>query len=208
MKKTVSLIMTLLMVLCSVSSITSVFAATNKEIVKTELCCKNYEYTGKKITPYILVKDSNDNYLSEDEDYTVKFKDKSISIGKHTVELTFSGKYYVKNKNKYVRKQVISYNIIPKGTSIKSAQRMKKYQIKINWKAQKNQTTGYQLQCSTDKNFKKIERSIVFNNNKKTSTVLGKFKNNKKYYFRIRTYKAVKTDNGKKKNYYSCWRAF
>ncbi|MGN1123143.1 MAG: fibronectin type III domain-containing protein, partial [Eubacterium sp.] len=59
--------------------------------------------------------------------------------------------------------------------------------------------SGYEVQCATDKKFKKNKKSVTVKKNK-TSATVKKLKVNKKYYVRVRTYKTV---NGKK--IYSSW---
>ena len=60
--------------------------------------------------------------------------------------------------------------------------------------------TGYQIQYSTDKNFKKNVTTATITKNSTTSKTVSKLTKNKKYYVRIRTYKTV---SGVK--YYSGW---
>jgi hypothetical protein len=62
--------------------------------------------------------------------------------------------------------------------------------ITVSWKkVTGNGIKGYELQYSTDKNFKKDVKSVTIKKVKKTSTTLKKLKSKKKYYVRIRTYK-------------------
>ena len=60
--------------------------------------------------------------------------------------------------------------------------------------------TGYQIQYSTDKNFKKGVTTITINKNSTLSRVISNLAKNKIYYVRIRSYKTVS-----KVNYYSSW---
>lgn len=79
----------------------------------------------------------------------------------------------------------------PKTTAIKSLKNNGTKQIKIGWK-KVLAGDGYQIQYSTDKNFKKNVSTIKVKgkyNNYKTINNLSK---NKKYYFRVRTYKWYK----------------
>lgn len=83
-----------------------------------------------------------------------------------------------------------------KGLKAKAA----KKKLKITWK--KNaKASGYQIQYSTSKKFKKATKLNV-KKASKTSATIKKLKAGKKYYVRIRAYKTV---NGKKK--YSAWSA-
>ena len=74
-----------------------------------------------------------------------------------------------------------------------------KKQFKATWKSVKN-IDGYQLQYSTDKNFKKSNKTITVKGYKSTSKMVKKLKAKKKYYVQIRAYKTI---NGKKQ--YSAW---
>jgi len=74
-----------------------------------------------------------------------------------------------------------------KSTSIIKLTSTKKETAIVKWKKITND--GYEIQYSTTKSFKKAVKTI---NVKKYSTVtrtIKKLKSNKKYYFRIRTYK-------------------
>ena len=61
--------------------------------------------------------------------------------------------------------------------------------------------TGYEIQYSTGKSFKKAATKIkTVKRNATTKISIGKLKAKTRYYFRLRTYKTV---SGKK--YYSDW---
>ena len=94
--------------------------------------------------------------------------------------------------------------IIPKGTSISKITSKKKAMV-IKWKKQNKQTTGYQIQYSTNSKFNSVS-NITINKNKIVSKTVKKLKANKKYYVRVRTYKTVKID-GKSVKLYSDWSA-
>ena len=69
----------------------------------------------------------------------------------------------------------------------------------VKWK-KKSGITGYQIQYSSDKKFKKNNKSVTVTKQKTTKATVKKLKSKKKYYVRVRTYKTV---NGKK--IYSSW---
>ena len=102
-------------------------------------------------------------------------------------------------KGNYTGSKDFEFTIKPKGTSLSKLTAGKK-QFKATWKAQKTQTTGYEVQYSTNKNFKSGNKTVNIKKNKTTSETVKKLKAKKKYYVRIRTYKKV---NGK--TYYSSW---
>ncbi len=71
----------------------------------------------------------------------------------------------------------------------------------ITWKKQTAKgIAGYELQYSTDKNFKKDVKKVTINKTKTTSKTIKKLKSKKTYYVRIRTFKKVN-----KAKVYSKW---
>ena len=85
-----------------------------------------------------------------------------------------------------------------KKVKVASAKAGKK-SVKVTWKKVKG-IKGYQIQYSTNKKFKKGNKTITIKSTKSTSATIKKLKSKKKYYVRMRTYKIV---NGKK--VYSAW---
>ena len=75
----------------------------------------------------------------------------------------------------------------------------------VKYKKQATQTTGYQIQYATDKNFKKNKKTVTVKKNKTTSVKVKKLKAKKKYYVRVHTYKNVKDADGNAKKLYSSW---
>ena len=150
---------------------------------------KNKKYNGKKQTQLIVVVFEN-KILRNEIDYSISYKNNK-NVGTATVIIT--------GKGNYTGTVTKTFKINPKGTSLKKLTARKK-QIKTKWNKQKNETTGYQVQYSTNKNFKSGNKTIKIKKNKTTSITVKKLKAKKKYYVRIRTYKTV---NGKK--YYSGW---
>ena len=86
----------------------------------------------------------------------------------------------------------------PKKTSIKKLSKGKK-KFTVTW-AKVSGVKGYQIQYSSDKKFKKNNKSVTVTKQKTTKSTVKKLKSKKKYYVRVRTYKTV---NGKK--IYSSW---
>jgi hypothetical protein len=158
---------------------------------KTVNVSSKYAYTGKAITPKITVTDGNNQTIAN-TNYTVKYSNNK-NIGTATVTVTFSGNYSGTIKQ--------TFKIVPKATKI-TKYSSKKNSITVKWSKITTKTKGYQIQYSTDKNFKKNVKKITLTNNKTTSRKLTNLKANKKYYVRIRTYTTVK-----KTNYCSKWSA-
>lgn len=97
--------------------------------------------------------------------------------------------------------QTIAQPAAPKNNKkvkVASAKAGKK-SVKVTWKKVKG-IKGYQIQYSTNKKFKKGNKTITVKSKKSTSATIKKLKSKKKYYVRMRTYKIV---NGKK--VYSAW---
>lgn len=137
-------------------------------------------YTGKSIKPSLTVKDGSKK-LKNGTDYKVTYKNNK-NIGKATVTVTGKGKYSGTKK--------LTFKILPKKTTISSAKSTKRKTITVKWKKD-TKVTGYVIQYSTDKNFKKNVEKITINKNKTTSAKITKLKSNKTYYVRVASYKKV-----------------
>lgn len=86
----------------------------------------------------------------------------------------------------------------PKGTAIKGKIKAKSKEFTIRWKKQTG-IDGYQIQISQSKSFKKYTYQKTIKKTK-TKITVKKFKDKKKYYVRIRTYK-----NADGQTLYSGW---
>lgn len=138
----------------------------------------------------------------------------TIPLAEHNVEIKnrvkstyftqgYTGDYVCKECNKLIK----NGSIIPlkklnnvKGFTVKSS---KDRQISVNWRKNKN-ATGYEIQYSIDKKFKKETKTIKVGKNNTLSIVRKKLLSNKNYYIRIRCYKKANI-NGKTKIVYSSW---
>jgi hypothetical protein len=139
----------------------------------------------------VTVKDSAGNKISS-KYYTVTYKNNK-KVGTATVTIKFKGGY--------TGTITATFKINPKATTLKKVTSAKTKTVKVTWKKQATQTTGYEIQYSTSKKFtKKTTKTATVKSAKTTSTTIKKLSAKKKYYFCIRTYKTVK---GKK--YYSAW---
>lgn len=154
-----------------------------------------YTYNGKVQRPGVVVKDRTGKALKGGVDYNVSYPKGMKNVGKYTVKVTF--------KENYSGSKSMTYSINPKGTSVSKVTAAKKG-FKVTWKKQKTQTTGYQVQYSTDKKFKKNNKIVTISKNSTTSKSVGKLKAKKNYYVRVRTYKTVKF-GGKSVKLYSGW---
>ena len=146
-------------------------------------------YTGRKITPVnalILAQ----QMLSEGRDFTVNYSN-NVKVGKAKATVTGRSPYY--------GSKTFTFTILPKQVPIKKLKAGKK-SFTVTWKKMTKEVTGYQIQYSRDRDFRKGVKTITIKDKKVTTKKVKKLKSGKKYYLRIRTYKKV----GKKK-YYSYW---
>ncbi len=141
-------------------------------------------YNGKKQLPKVIVKDSSGNQIKTDN-YTISYVGNYKKIGIYKVKITF--------KKKYSGSLTLSYSIVPPNTGINRIV-ISKRTMKVSWKKQLNQITGYQIKYATDLTFKKGKQYITIygtNNIKKT---IKNLQSGKWYYVKIRTFKMVGRD--------------
>lgn len=121
--------------------------------------------------------------------------------GAKTNGAKYTYKVYAYNTsgNSPASKAVVSYFVSTPALS--SAANVKGAKMTVKWK-KNSSATGYQVQYSTDKAFKKSVKSVTIKKNSTVSTTISKLTKKKTYYVRIRAYK---TASGK--NYYSGWSA-
>lgn len=177
---------------CSVCGATGTKRTINKASSIT-LSATTYTYNGKVKTPTVTVKDSKGTKLTANTHYRVNQPAGRKNVGRYSVKIQLTGDY-TGTVYRY-------FNIAPKGTGIKSLTAGKKaVTVKLN--LQKTQTTGYQIQYGTAKNFRSAKTVNV--SNKTASKKLTKLSGGKRYYVRVRTYKVVKF-GGKNYTVYSGW---
>lgn len=150
-------------------------------------------YTGKALTQNPIVK-LGGKTLKKGRDYTLSYSN-NVSVGKATVTIRGKGLY-----GGTISK---TYRINPKGTALTGVKPARKG-FKAAWKKQslKMKTSvisGYQIQYSRSKSFKKA-KIVTVRGYGKTSLKVGKLAKKKVYYVRVRTFKKVKGVN-----YFSGW---
>ena len=162
--------------------------------VVVNVSSKPLVYNGKAQKPAVKVTDAAGNIISS-EKYQLLYQN-NVKVGQASVTVIFNG-----DLNTKITKL---FNIVPKNVKgFQLISKSKKFIVK--WKKQSVQTTGYEIQYSTDKKFKKkTSKTTTVKSNKTLSKKLSKKKTGKRYYVRIRTYKTVKID-GKMKKFYSRW---
>ena len=161
---------------------------------KITLSDNNLVYNGKGQKPQVKITDSKGQKINS-SNYTLKYKN-NIKVGAASVTITF--------KNDYSGSLKKTFTIVPKSTNIsKLTAKCKGFTVK--WKKQSTQITGYEIAYSTSSKFtKKTTKTVSVKNAKATSKTISNCKPKKKYYIRVRTYKAEKM-KGKTQKFYSSW---
>lgn len=154
-----------------------------------KLSATAYTYNGKVRKPSVAVKAGEKTFSASE--FAVKYSGGRKNVGKYSVTVTMKGKY--------TGKKTVTFRINPKGTAVQKLTKGKKM-MKVTWKAQKTQVSGYRIQYSTSSKFKKDTHIKTVKSYKTKSLKVKKLKAKKKYYVRIQTYKTV---GGIK--YYSGW---
>lgn len=154
-----------------------------------KLSATAYTYNGKVRKPSVAVKAGEKTFSGSE--FAVKYSGGCKKVGKYSVTVTMKGKY--------TGKRTVTFRINPKGTAVQKLTKGRK-QMKVTWKAQKTQVSGYRIQYSTSSKFKKDTHIKTVKSYKTKSLKVKKLKAKKKYYVRIQTYKTV---GGIK--YYSGW---
>ena len=156
----------------------------------------SFTYNGKAQKPSVTVKDSKGNTLKLNKDYTVSYSNASSkNVGKYTVTIKFKGNYS--------GTKVLGYHIYPKPTefvpSNKGGFKAISKGFTLKWNKQASQTTGYQIQYATKRDFSNAATITIANPNTTSYTIKGRA-GNTRYYVRVRTYKKASG-----KTYYSSW---
>ena len=164
------------------------------KVASVKLAKTSYVYDGKVKKPAVVAKNNKGEKITS-KDYTVKYAAGCKNVGTYTVKVTFKGDY----KGTFTK----TFNINPKGTSLSKVKAARK-SFSATWKKQSKQTSGYQLQYSTNKKFAKSVKTSTISKNTTVKKTVKKLSTKKTYYVRVRTYKNVKA--GKKTvKLYSGW---
>ena len=157
------------------------------------LAVTSYTYNGSKKKPAVSVTDSKGKLISSSY-YSVTYSN-NLNVGQAKVLVTMKGKY----SGTFTR----YFMIKPKPTLIKSMSGLTRG-IRINWKKQTTQITGYEIYYSTSSSFSSNStKKVTLTKGFDTKKITGLTKN-KKYYAKIRTYANVKI-NGVTTKLYSSW---
>ncbi len=158
-----------------------------------KLSTTSYEYNGKTKMPSVVVKNSKGTTLKKNVDYTVKYASGRKNVGKYKVTVTLKGNY--------TGTKTLSFSVTPPETKIPKLSSAKKA-IKVTLTKKSSQVSGYEIQYSTSKKFKRAKIKTL-SSYKTTKVTLSRLSAKKTYYVRVRTYKKV---GGVK--YYSDWSTY
>lgn len=81
----------------------------------------------------------------------------------------------------------VTVRVTPKKNVISKVKNTKGKKLVVTWKKQ-SEATGYVIECSTRKDFKKGVKKVTVKKNKTKTATIKKLKKGKKYYVRIRAY--------------------
>lgn len=147
---------------------------------------KNYELTYSKGKSFQINASSSDKMTFTSSDNKVVVVDKST--GKVTVKGYGIAVVTIKAGTESVKVKV---KVNPKKLTVKSAKTLKGRKLTVKWPKDK-MATGYQVQVSLTKNFKKVAKNQKVTKNAKDVYTFTKLKAGKKYYVRARSYKKSK----------------
>ena len=162
----------------------------NYEKTVTEPTCTKQGYTTYTCTR------CDDSYIA---DYTEATGHKETKIKGKAATFKAAGKTEGKKCSVCGKVLVAQKSIAKLGSPKLSKVTAGKKRFKATWKAVKN-IDGYQIQYSTDKNFKKGVKTVKIKGYKSKSKTVKSLKAKKKYYVRIRGYKKIN-----KTTKYSSW---
>lgn len=137
------------------------------------------KYTGSKITPNISLK-YNNKTLSKNTDYTISFKN-NTSIGTATVT--------IKGTGNFTGLKTITFKILPKTVTNLNVLSTTSSSIKLGWSKVSN-ASGYTIYRATSKNGTYTKIKDITSNNTLNYTN-SKLSSNKKYYYKIKSFKTV-----------------
>ncbi len=95
---------------------------------------------------------------------------------------------------KYAKNNKVTFKALLPKTTLSSVKNVKGKKMTVKWK-KNTKGKGYQIQYSTDKNFKKGNKTVKIGKNSTTSKTISKLKKGKTYYVRIRTVNGSNTSD-------------
>lgn len=170
-------------------------AKTSLSRATLSLSARSFTFNGKAKKPTVTVKLAGKK-LRSGTDFHVTYSKGRTGVGSYRVTVAGCGAYTgsVSTTFKIVKPTVKKTSL----TKVKGSKRA----LTATWKKASGNVTGYQVQCATDKKFKKSKKTQYVKGKTKRSAKITKLKAKKKYYVRVRTVYKV---GGK--TFYSNWSA-
>lgn len=164
--------------------------------IKINLSSSTFTINNKVQRPLVTITDNKGNKLTYKKDFIVNYSNwSSTNVGRYTVTIELLGKYAcVYTMPYYINPKPISFVSSANG-GFKSG--IGSFSLK--WNKNTYQTTGYELQYATKKDFSN-NASVIINDLNQTSITINNRANGRRYYVRIRAFKKI--DNG---TFYSNW---
>ena len=179
---------------CSVCGKTTTTTVAKASSIK--LSRNTFTTNGNVQRPSVTVYDSKGKQLTYKKDFKVDYSNwSSKNVGRYTVTIKLIGNYsgtktypyYINPKpTEFVPSNKGGFKAVSKGFTLK-------------WNKQASQTTGYQIQYATKRDFSNAATITIANPNTTSKTIKGRA-GNTRYYVRVRTYKKI--GNG---TFYSNW---
>lgn len=179
---------------CSVCGKTTTTTVAKASSIK--LSRNIFTTNGNVQRPSVTVYDSKGKQLTYKKDFNVDYSNwSSKNVGRYTVTIKLIGNYS--------GTKTYPYYINPKPTAFvpsnKGGFKAVSKGFTLKWNKQASQTTGYQIQYATKRDFSNAATITIANPNTTSKTIKGRA-GNTRYYVRVRTYKKI--GNG---TFYSNW---
>ncbi len=179
---------------CSVCGKTTTTTVAKASSIK--LSRNIFTTNGNVQRPSVTVYDSKGKQLTYKKDFNVDYSNwSSKNVGRYTVTIKLIGNYS--------GTKTYPYYINPKPTAFvpsnKGGFKAVSKGFTLKWNKQASQTTGYQIQYATKRDFSNAATITIANPNTTSKTIKGRA-GNTRYYVRVRTYKKIGN-----KTFYSNW---
>lgn|GEM_PF-6052126 len=149
-------------------------------------------YTGKAVTQSKLtVVKFGETVLKYGRDYSITYKN-NVDVGKVTMTVTGKGSFAGSIKK--------TFKIIPAAAVLTEVTSTASGRMTVHWEKQREQTTGYEIEYSTKRDFSSESKKLKVTRNTVIAQTIAKLKPGVTYYVHIRTYKTIGSVN-----YYSAW---
>lgn len=151
------------------------------KISSVKLLSTSYIYSGKIITPTVIVKNAVGTMLKKDVDYTVKYASGRKNPGQYNVIVSFTGQYSGTKS--------LTFKVSPKvPTNVKATQTT--HEITLRWSKSVG-ATGYEIYQYNTNN----KRYTKVGSTTETKIAIKGRKSGTKYNYVIRAYKKVGSNN-------------